>query len=382
MPMKSNKFKTLLPYFLLAVAVITAYKVITEINFVGSGLRQIGSIITPFFYGFLLAYILNMPFNALQKLLGKIKLKFIKKIIKPFCLIISYLLLFLIVSLVMYLIIPYIYTVIALFISDLPVYYERVLLAIDYINNLDLFGIYISAELILSSLQEMFQYFSVDNFTSSINTLFGGVTSVIFTGFLAFISSIYILIEKEKFKNFIDNLLTAFLPDKICNNIIEYTSRLNRNFKRYIYVQTIDGIILGSIVTLQLFIMGSPYFLVLGLTLGILNYVPYFGSIAGSIFAIIIVTFTQGLGMGAIAAIILLITQQIDGNVIQPRLMGGSFSLSPLLIIISISIGGALAGVFGMIAAIPIIAVIKDILESIIDYRKGIKIDMKKNIEM
>jgi predicted PurR-regulated permease PerM len=104
--------------------------------------------------------------------------------------------------------------------------------------------------------------------------------------------------------------------------------------------------------------------------LGILNYVPYFGSIIGSIIAIIIVTFTQGLTPGIITAVVLLITQQIDGNIIQPKLMGGSFSMSPLLIIISVTVGGAFAGILGMIIAIPIVAVLKDALEDLINYRE------------
>jgi len=105
-----------------------------------------------------------------------------------------------------------------------------------------------------------------------------------------------------------------------------------------------------------------------GNLLGILNYIPYFGSIIGCVIAIIIVAFTQSIGIAAIAAVLLLVTQQIDGNIIQPRLMSGSFSLSPLLVIVSITIGGALAGMLGMIVAIPVVAVLKDILESVIEY--------------
>ena len=78
--------------------------------------------------------------------------------------------------------------------------------------------------------------------------------------------------------------------------------------------------------------------------------------------------FTQGFGTAAFAGVTLLITQQIDGNVIQPKLMGGSFSLSPLLVVISIIFGGAIAGILGMIAAIPIVSVLKDILDKIILY--------------
>jgi predicted PurR-regulated permease PerM len=140
-------------------------------------------------------------------------------------------------------------------------------------------------------------------------------------------------------------------------------------------VQTIDGLILGTIVTIELYILRSPYALVLGIMLGIVNYIPYFGSIIGSAVAVVVIAFTQGIPMAAIAAAVLLITQQIDGNIIQPKLMGSSFALSPLLIIISVTVGGALAGVFGMIIAIPIVAVLKDIFESIVIYNEKRKFD-------
>ena len=363
MIIKPGKLKSLLPYFLFAVAIIGAYKVITEISFFINGITQLWGIITPFFYGFLLAYILNLPFSGLNRLFGKIK--FIRRIKKPLSIIITYLLFILALLLIIYLLIPYIFQTVSFFITNFPSYYERTLQLIDYVNNLKLLGIYISTDGILAMLHEAIQNLNIENLSSSINTVFGGLTSAIFTSVLAFISSIYVLIEKEKIKEFFNRLLNVFLPARISNATIEYAKKLNNNFRQYIFTQTIDGLILGSIVTIQLLIMGSPFAFILGLMLGIINYIPYFGSIFGSIIAIIVVTFTQGLTMGAIAAVVILITQQIDGNVIQPKLMGGSFSLSPFLVIVSISIGGAAAGVLGMIAAIPIVAVLKDMLESI-----------------
>jgi len=368
-PFKSKKFKTLLPYFLLAIAIIIVFRVITEISFFFNALGQIWSIVTPFFYGFLLAYIINIPFGGIQKLLGKIRIKLINKRKKSLSLIFSYIIFLIILFLIPYVAIPYITSIVSFFLANLPLYYERVLQSIGYLNNLEWFDFYISQQRILGMIQGLFQNISIENLITPITALFG-VYTAIFTGFLAFISSIYILIEKEKIKKFLTRTLAAFTPEKICTAVIDYTGRLNKNFKQYIFTQTIDGLILGTIVTIQLLIMRSPYALLLGITLGIINYIPYFGSIIGSIIAVIIVTFTQGLTMGAIAAVVLLITQQIDGNIIQPKLMGGSFSLSPFLVIVSITIGGALAGVLGMIAAIPIIAVLKDILENIIAHRE------------
>jgi predicted PurR-regulated permease PerM len=128
-------------------------------------------------------------------------------------------------------------------------------------------------------------------------------------------------------------------------------------------------LILGTIVTLELrFIIQSDYYLILGLILAVLNYIPYFGSIIATAIAVIVVFLTQGWQSGLLALIVLFITQQFDGNVLQPKLMGESFKVSPLLIIFSVIIGGALAGVLGMLAAIPIMIVLKDILENITVY--------------
>jgi len=364
-PFNNGKLKSLLPYFLMALALIAAYKIITEISFFTGIIETLWKLITPFFYGFIFAYIINIPFGGLKRFFEKSKIKFVSKYRSILSAVITSIFFSIIIFTVLYLFIPYIFNSMSFFFANLPSYYERVQFAINYINNLGLYGVHISAEGILMMLQEFLQNLSIENLTSTLNALFG-VSSAIFTGILAFISSVYIIIEKDKFKAFLRRLLTAFTSANVCETVLQYTGRLNRNFKRYIHIQTIDGCILGSIVTIELLIMRSPYALLLGIMLGIVNYIPYFGSIFGSIIVVIIIAFTQGMAMAAIAAVVLLITQQIDGNIIQPRLMGGSFSLSPLLVIISITIGGAAAGILGMIAAIPIIAVLKDMFENII----------------
>jgi len=362
-----GSFKMLLPYFLLAVAVIIAFQIITNFGFVLGIIRRIWGIITPFFYGFLLAYIVNIPFGGIKRLLGRAKWKFIKKRRVSISLLITFSLMIVLLILVLNLVIPAIINSITFFILNIPVYYQSIMQYIDYLNNLEFFDIYISTDRITTVIQDMLQTFNLENMLLSLNVL-RAVPAAIFTGFLAFISSIYILIEKDKFQIFIRRLLRIFLPVQVCEAIIEHTDKLNSNFKQYIKVQTIDGLILGSIVTVQLMIMGSPFAPVLGVLLGVLNYIPYFGSIVATIIAIIVVAFTQNLTMALIATVVLVITQQIDANVIQPKLMGKSFSFSPLLVIISVTVGGAIAGVLGMIAAIPIVAGLKDILETISIY--------------
>ncbi|MCL2068947.1 MAG: AI-2E family transporter [Oscillospiraceae bacterium] len=354
--------RTLMPYFLLAVAVILAYKAMDHVPEALAFLSRVWSIITPFFYGFLMAYILNIPCCALQRLYNKTGINFIRKHRKGLGILSVYLIMMGIIALVVNLIAPIIRNSFIHFSANYRLYYDN---AQGWLNSLEFFGYTIQLDLVVGAIQE---FFSLEQMMTSLQAL-SDFSTGLFKIFLTFVSSIYILFERDKFKRFMKRTLIIITSKKAYEKTLKYADDLNHNFKQYIYTQTIDGLILGTIVTLQLtYIIRSPYALMLGIMLGVVNYIPYFGSIFGSLAAVIVVMLTQGFRTAALAALILLITQQIDGNFIQPKLMGGSFSLSPLLIIISVTVGGAFAGVLGMVAAIPIVAVLKDILEDITVY--------------
>lgn len=375
---KFKNFKSLFPYFLLAVAVIIAYYAISEVrsivNTIGGAIGWVWGVITPFFYGFIIAYILHIPFEGLQNLIGKIKWKFISKRKKLISLIIVLIGIALIIFAISYLVIPAIYNSVLLFIGQINNYYDEAKVWLEYFSGLGLerFNIDLSEEKIVSMAEEWLKNFSSEYVDSpfslvlEISSTIFGVGSAIFTGFLAFISSIYFLMEKEKIKYFLCRLLVIFTPVKFHDIVIKYGGKFNKNCKQYLKTQTIDGLIIGTITTVALLIMGSPYALLIGIMLAILNYIPYFGSIIGTVIAVVIVAFTQDIVMGLIAAAVLLVAQQIDGNIIQPKLMGGSFKISPLLVIISVIIGQTVAGVFGMLIAIPVVGLLKDIFEDII----------------
>ena len=364
---KSKKFKALLPYFLLALAIIIAYRAASELEFFTGIISRLWRIITPFFYGFILAYIANIPCGSIQKLLLKSKNKFIKKRNRAFSVVIVLILFALVFALALNLIIPALVNSISHFIANIPLYYDNTIEFIERFNELDLLGMHISVDTVRTAIGDLLHGFNLEDLSAPLNALIG-VGGALFTGLLAFISSIYILVEKDKFKAYAKRVLRALAPHDVYCAVVEYMDKLNQNCRQYIRTQTIDGLILGTLATILLFILGSPFFLVLGVMLGILNYVPYFGSIVGTLVAVLVVAFTQGITMGVIATITLFIIQQIDANIIQPKLMSGSFSLSPLLVIISITIGGAWAGILGMLVAIPIVAVLKDIFENVIAY--------------
>ena len=384
-PLKSKNYKNLIPFFFLAVAVIIAFLIITQFNYFLDAIGWVWTVITPFFYGFIIAYIINLPYSGLMKLFGKIKFKFVQKIKKPVALILAIIFVLGIIFMFFYLVMPHIIASVSFFVINLPIYYQEIRFFVDNVENFEFFGFYISVDDIYSSIQDALQNLSADDIFSSLNALLA-VPSVLISVILAIISSIYILIEKDNFVKFLGRFIEVFTPKKVAKVIFEYTDKLNKNFKKYLYVQTLFGFIFGVVSAIVLLIIGSPYWVILAILLGVSNYIPYLGSIVATIVAVIVILFTQGLTEAIIATIVIFIIQQAGATILHPKLMGQSFKFSPLLVLVSITVGGAIAGIFGMVVAIPIAVVMKDMLEDITVYfeskRNKIRDDIDEILEL
>jgi predicted PurR-regulated permease PerM len=113
--------------------------------------------------------------------------------------------------------------------------------------------------------------------------------------------------------------------------------------------------------------MGVKYAPLLGFIIGLFNVIPYFGAIVAVIIAIVITIFTGGIGQALWLGIIITVLQQIDANIINPRILGTSLNLSPILVIFSVTIGGAYFGVLGMFLGVPVTAFLKIIIEEFLD---------------
>jgi len=386
---KSRLMTQMVPYFILALAVIITWHVIGAWRSFAGGLGTFWGIITPFMWGILLAYILNLPTSGIQYLLEKTQKPFILKRSRGFAIIVLFIFILAIIALMLNLIIPAIYNSIILFINEFESYQQGLLNFIDRVNTWDMpdfiGDIHVDPDEIMAGLMGILTGFVEDFDTENVATIvavignvFGSVFSTMFQGILALVSSIFLLVQRDRILGFVHRLLAAMTSDRAHEFIMKYAGKLNYNFRMYIQVQTVDGMILGTLMTIVLAIAGSPYFLILGLMLGIINYIPYFGSIVGTAIALVVVAFTQGFTLALILLPIMFVIQQLDGNFIQPKLMGGSFALSPLLIIISVTIGGAYAGILGMLMAIPIVAVLKDILDNYMTYLEERKEAKKK----
>ena len=193
-----------------------------------------------------------------------------------------------------------------------------------------------------------------------------GAVKVLFNIFISIICSIYILAERESILKFIDKMANVVMSEKAYNKFNRYFTHGNKIFFGFISSQFIDGIVVAILVSIVLLIMKVKYAVLLGIMIGIFNLIPYFGAIVAVIIAGLITILTGGWQQALIMMIVVTIVQQIDANIINPRITGSKLNVSPLLVIFSVTIGGAYLGVVGMFIAVPIAVLIKLMIDDYI----------------
>ncbi|EXG85148.1 putative permease [Clostridium sp. ASBs410] len=369
--LKKKQIRVFLSRLLLAMLVIIFYKIVMNVSDVMVWLKSSTKVLIPFFYGFVIAYLLNIPCSALERRLNRLKYSPFQKRSRGISVFIIYALFISVVVLVINKGIPLLQRSILDFITNFNTYYNNAIMAIEQLP-LEKFGLSDKLGEILppqTAWKNVLERIGLKEVMGSLNAVLG-VTSHIFSGFITIVSSVYFLLETHNVKFQMKRLMDLFLQEKTRNAALRYGTIINDSFKKFIVCQLLDSLILCTITTIEFTILGSRYSLALGVMLGICNIIPYFGSIFGSIGVVIIIACTSGINTGAIAGLVLLVTQQIDGNVIQPKLMGTSFSLSPALIVIGITVGGAIAGIWGMVLAVPVVHILKIIAGDVIAARE------------
>ena len=373
--MDSYQFKSWLSFLLLAAAIIGIYMLATQLGAIWGWLAFFLSAVSPFVWGFVIGYVLNIPRERIEKILDKLLYGKTGRLITPYIrarkrgisILLTYISVLLIIVIIMNIIAPRIYQSILEFVEFLPVLFaaiERLITDLDQNDAIPFFDI--GTILSMISWDEVLAVFNPDNITMVFDTIMD-FTSALFGAALAIISSIYFMAEGDKLKAFAARALKAFTPAAVNDSVMHYGHKVNSYFKRYIYCQVLDALILGIIMTIVTSVLGVRHAFVIGPMLGVANLIPYFGSIIGTLVAIIIILLTDDFMLAVVSAAVLLIVQQIDANLIFPRLLGGSMKISPLLVIIAIAVGNVYYGIVGMIIAIPVSTVLKNILDDLLD---------------
>ena len=366
---KKGKITGWLYWFSLAVVVLLVYKFLDSFNEIGIFISNLIGILMPFLIGILIALILNTPCKNIEKTFKKSKHKILRKRSKGFSIFAVYLIIVLILFILINVILPPITESVTDLINHLPGYYSII---IRTINNLpeDSFWNKINAQDMVAKIAQidLEKYLSLDSITGYIKGVIS-VASGIFDVFVTIIISIYILIEKDSIIKFFEKAGKSLLKKEKYSIIARYIDKTNSIFYNFISGQLIDAVIIGIVTTLDMIIMKVQYAALLGFLIGLFNLIPFFGAIVAVIIAIFITFCTGGLGQAIWLAIVIIILQQIDANIINPKILGDKLKISPILVIFSVTFVGAYWGVLGMFLAVPIAAIIKILVNDYLDYR-------------
>lgn len=369
--MKDKSWRKYVAWFVLGMLLIIFYKTVDGFSSAVSWLNGLVDVLMPFFIGVLIAYLLYIPSKKVEDLFRKIKIKFIAKRARGLSVLFVYLAMIFLIVIVFNIIIPRMYDSVIELSKSLPTYYSD---AKDYLNSLPEDNLLAQIDLIgaiekleqYNVMAKIVEFLDLDNISKYIKGIVDAV-NVVFNAFVSFIVSVYLLLERSDIKSFVRNLLNATCTKKTCKKITRYYRKTNVIFYQFISGQIIDAFVIGIITSVAMTIMDVKYSVLLGFLIGLFNVIPYFGAIVAVIVAAIITIFTGGIQKALWMAIVIVVLQQVDANVINPRILGNSLKISPILVIFSVTFFGAYFGVLGMFLAVPIIALLKVIILDYID---------------
>lgn len=363
-------------YFTLIVASILVYKFVNDFGALCELLGRIISVIMPFIIGIIVAYLFYRPVSFLEKLLNKNKL--LAKFSRPASVFAVYLVAIALIVLLINVVVPPIKESTEDLFKNLPTYVD---MAKEHINKSpdDSILKQINIEEIEKRVTEfdLASLLSTEKLLEYANKVIG-VFGVVFNIFVTIIISIYILLQRKDIKDFLKKLGKSLFETPNYKRVSKYFKESNRIFLNFIYCQIIDGIIIGILASIAMSIIGVKYAILLGFCIGLFNIIPYFGAIIAIAAAVLVTLFTGGIQQAAIMAITVIILQQIDANIINPKILGDGLKISPILVIFAVTIGGEFFHVMGMFLAVPIVAIIKLLVMDFIEIRGKLKVYRKK----
>lgn len=356
-------------WFSLAVVIIILYKTLDSFGAIMNWFTNLFHIIAPFIMGILLAYIFYIPVKNTEKIYNKVKFKWFKKRARTFSVITVYILALILIVLIFRFIVPTIINSVIELVNNIPNYYK---IAIEKVNEIPNNNILNSDDVknVIKNIENI-DLKSMLNFNTIVQYLKNvvGFARGIFDIFVTLMVSLYILIDRKSIIKFLNRFTKATFNEHKYEIIKYYFKKSNEIFFKFLYSQILDGFIVGILTSIIMLILRVKYAVLLGFLIGIFNLIPYFGAIVAVGFAILITIFTGGINQAIWVAICVIIMQQIDANIINPKIVGNSLKMSSLLVIFAITIFGAYFGVLGMFLAVPIMAIIKTILENYINDR-------------
>lgn len=369
--MEKRDFKKL---FQLVLFAILLYWLINNLNLIGNFINKSIEIMFPFILGGALAFILNIPMSFFERKLAKVKcgkkeLIKNKKILRIISLILAIIVIGFILFIIINLILPELIDVIELLIANIPYYTEEINKFIEnnteHLKELDslISNINFDKESIKNELLGIVSGLltsSISIVVSFIGIIINLVISIVFT--------IYILTSKEKLQTQCIKILKAYVKEEKVTKIIETVKIANKIFRSFFTVQCLEATILGALCIIGMIIFKIPYAVPIGVLVGVTALIPVVGAFIGIIVGAVLIVSVNSVKVITFVVFVLAL-QQIEGNIIYPRVVGGSVGLPGMWVLLAVTVGGSLFGFVGMLLGVPFASVIYTIIKNDVDRR-------------
>lgn len=349
-------------YFSLIAALIVLFKLFDNLGQVVGVVGVIMDILAPFVSGLMIAFLLHHPSRWIERKLLGLKGRFWQVTARPISLVAVYLLLLGVVALLISLVLPHLATSLADLVRAMPGYVDAAIVRLEammhseFLQGLDLAE---GLDTLYRSLSEtLTRLLNAENVLTALRGVINVTTSIIDV-VIAIIVSVYMLSGREHLMRASKAVCGLFAPKERVAAIGRYAHRIAAIFYNYFYGALLDALVVGVVVSVGLSIFRVPYAVLLGMLLGLLNMIPYFGAIIGCIGIALVTLLTNGFASAIGVTVFIVVVQQVDANIIQPRVVGGSVGLRPIYVLLSITLFGGLFGFWGIFLGVPLMAVVQ-----------------------
>lgn len=376
--------RTLRNLFVVVAAGILLYWILHETERVRSVVSVFKKIFSPFVLGAGLAFILNVPMRAFEGLLKNIKREKWRRVIAA---VLTFVAVLLVLAIVFWLLIPQLLATIqsvvpALigFVGDVEKFTKEFLSANPrlmqwVIDNTELENIDWAA-----LIQQAFSVFgtSISAILGGAFSAIGSIFTAVFNFVIAIVFALYCLFQKETLARQGRKLLYAFTPEKFSDRVVKVLRLSNSTFSNFLSGQCVEVCILGCMFAVSMAIFRMPYIPLISVLIAVTAFIPIVGAFIGCIVGAFLIFVNDPLQAVAFVALFLVL-QQIEGNMIYPKVVGNSIGLPGMWVLLAISIGGELLGLAGMFLMIPVASVIYTLTREVTNKRlNNMTIDPEK----
>lgn len=337
--------------------------------------KTILHILFPFLLGGAIAFVLSVPMNRIRKRLFANAKEKPKKFASPVSLILTLIFVLALLSLVTIVVVPELGNTIATLGKTLP---EKVPVLIrkaeqlvsnhpELVDYIDEVQAQLNWEEILNQLVTFFRI-GANSMLSSTISVATGIVSGVGTFFIGLVFACYILLQQEFLKRQMKKLIFAYLKEKHANRFLQICALTYRTFSNFLTGQCLEAVILGMMFFVSMTILRFPFAILVGVLIAFTALIPIFGAFIGCVVGAFLIL-TVSPSQAAAFIVLFLVLQQIEGNLIYPKVVGGSIGLPAIWVLVAVTLGGSLFGIVGMLVFIPIVSVVYTLLKEDVNKR-------------